>query len=53
MIAKNRADYVAWAVPVPEEVEYPNGRKYPIVPKIYPYMWRAIDDETDPENPVR
>jgi hypothetical protein len=53
VVPQNRADYVAWAVPVPEEGIDSDGCKYPILPKIYPYMWRYIDEDTDPENPVR
>lgn len=52
VIPQNRADYVKWAVPLPEEGIDSNGRKYPILPDIYPYMWKRMDEETDPEKPV-
>ena len=39
-----RRDYVAWAVPTPEEKVDARGRKVLVPPPIYPYMWRDVRD---------
>ena len=39
-----RRNYVAWAVPVPEEKVDARGRKVLVPPPIYPYMWRDVRD---------
>ena len=45
------ASYVTWAVPEVIEVLDEHGRKKPVPPKIFPYMWEMVD-ESDPDKPV-
>ena len=40
-------NYVAWAVPVPEEKVDARGRKVLVPPPIYPYMWRYVRDSSN------
>lgn len=46
-----RARYVTWAVPEVIEVVDECGQKKPVPPKIFPYMWKMVD-ESDPNKPV-
>ncbi|KIM63095.1 hypothetical protein SCLCIDRAFT_24482 [Scleroderma citrinum Foug A] len=48
---KARAAYVKWAVPEVVEVVNACGRKKPVPPSLFPYMWGTVD-ESDPDNPV-
>ena len=49
--AEMRAQYAMWAAPEPEEKTDKKGQKVLVLPELYPYMWREVD-ETDPNNIV-